>query len=303
MPIRSWGAFLLLGSIWGSSFLWIKIALDELAPFTLVGYRLLFGALGMLLMLLILRPRFPEQRKTWAMLALMGITNTALPFVLITWGETTIDSGVASILNSTTPLFTLVIAHFFLADERMTVPRAFGLLLGFAGILLLFSRDIGLEGFRSGLLGQAAVLAAAVSYAGSSVFARRAFRSVPLLVQSAVPLFTADILIWIGAFTLESPVSLPDLRLTWIALIWLGLLGSCVAYLLYFYLINTVGSTRSTLVTYMFPVIGVALGVIFLDESLDARLVIGALMVVAGIGVVNRRPVRSTEVQQTRPEA
>lgn len=290
MSIRSWGAFLLLGSIWGSSFLWIKIALVELSPFTLVGYRLLFGALGMLLVLFARRPSFPEERRVWAMLILMGITNTALPFVLISWGEIVIDSGVASILNSTTPLFTLIIAHFFLSDERMTVPRALGLLLGFAGILLLFSRDIGLEGFRSGLLGQAAVLTAAISYAGSSVFARRAFREVPVLVQSAVPLFTADLLIWGGALAFESPLALPSLPLTWIALLWLGLLGSCLAYLLYFYLINKEGSTRSTLVTYMFPVIGVALGVLFLGETLDARLVIGALMVVAGIGVVNWKP-------------
>jgi drug/metabolite transporter (DMT)-like permease len=290
MPVRSWGAFLLLGSIWGSSFLWIKIALEELEPFTLVGYRLLFGAVGMALVLIARRPALPKERRTWLLLALMGLTNTALPFVLISWGETVIDSAVASILNSTTPLFTLIIAHYFLSDERMNLARALGLLLGFAGILLLFSRDVGLEGFRSGLLGQAAVLAAALSYAGSSVFARRAFRDVPLLIQAAIPLFSADLLIWVGAIALESPVNIPALPITWVALAWLGLLGSCIAYLLYFYLINNVGSTRSTLVTYMFPVIGVALGVLFLDERLDLRLIIGALMVVAGIGVVNWKP-------------
>lgn len=293
MSIRSWGAFLLLGSIWGSSFLWIKIALDELGPFTLVGFRLLFGALGMLVVFLIQRPAFPKDRRVWAQLVLMGVTNTALPFVLISWGELAIDSSVASILNSTTPLFTLIIAHFFLSDERMTIPRALGLLLGFAGILLLFSRDVGLDGFRTGLMGQAAVLTAAISYAASSVFARRAFRGVPLLAQASIPLFAADLMIWGGAFALESPLAIPQLPITWLAVAWLGLLGSCVAYLLYFYLINNVGSTRSTLVTYMFPVIGVALGVLFLGERLDVRLVIGALMVVAGIGVVNWKPRRN----------
>lgn len=290
MPTRSWGAFLLLGSIWGSSFLWIKLALAELGPFTLVGFRLLFGALGMVLVLGIRRPSFPTNRKSWLLLAIMGLTNTAMPFVLISWGQTSIDSGVASILNSTTPLFTLVIAHFFLDDERMTVPRAIGLVVGFFGILLLFSRDVGVDGFRSGLLGQAAVLAAAISYAASSVFARRAFRNVPLLVQAAVPLFVADMLIWVGAFSIEAPLSLPSLPITWISLAWLGLLGSCVAYLLYFYLLTTVGSTRTVLVTYMFPVIGIGLGVLFLGESLDVRLVVGALLVVAGIGVVNWKP-------------
>jgi drug/metabolite transporter (DMT)-like permease len=171
MPIRSWGAFLLLGLVWGSSFLWIKLALTELGPFTLVAFRLLFGAFGMAIVLWFRRPPFPRDTKTLSLLALMGLTNTALPFTLISWGQTSIDSGVASILNSTTPLFTLVIAHFFLEDERMNLPRAIGLLVGFIGILLLFSRDVGAEGFRSSVLGQAAVVAAAISYAGSSVFA------------------------------------------------------------------------------------------------------------------------------------
>lgn len=290
MSIRSWGAFLLLGSIWGSSFLWIKLALVELGPFTLVAFRLLFGALGMALVLWVRRPALPKTTKMWGLLALMGLTNTALPFVLISFAETSIDSGVASILNSTTPLFTLVIAHFFLDDERMTLSRILGLLVGFIGILLLFSRDVSVVGFRSSLLGQAAVLVAAISYAASSVYARRAFRDVPMLLQAAVPLFTADLLIWIGAISLETPLILPRLPLTWLALAWLGLLGSCLAYLLFFYLLTTVGSTRTTLVTYMFPVIGISLGVLFLGETLDTRLVIGALFVVAGIGVVNWKP-------------
>jgi drug/metabolite transporter (DMT)-like permease len=290
MPIRSWGAFLLLGLVWGSSFLWIKLALAELGPFTLVAFRLLLGALGMAIVLWLRRPTFPRDMRTLGLLALMGLTNTALPFTLISWGQTSMDSGVASILNSTTPLFTLVIAHFFLDDERMNLPRAIGLVVGFIGILLLFSRDVGLEGFRSGMLGQAAVLAAAISYASSSVFARRALRQVPLLIQASIPLFVADGLIWGSALTIEAPIIWPRLPITWISLAWLGLLGSCLAYLLYFYLLTHEGSTRTTLVTYMFPVIGISLGVLFLGETLDARLFIGALLVVAGIGVVNWKP-------------
>jgi drug/metabolite transporter (DMT)-like permease len=290
MPIRSWGAFLLLGLVWGSSFLWIKLALTELGPFTLVAFRLLFGAFGMAIVLWFRRPPFPRDTKTLSLLALMGLTNTALPFTLISWGQTSIDSGVASILNSTTPLFTLVIAHFFLEDERMNLPRAIGLLVGFIGILLLFSRDVGAEGFRSSVLGQAAVVAAAISYAGSSVFARRPFRHIPLLVQASIPLFAADGLIWIGALTYEAPIHIPSLPITWLSLAFLGLLGSCLAYLLYFYLLTNEGPTRTVLVTYMFPVIGIGLGVMFLGELLDAQLILGALLVVAGIGVVNWKP-------------
>ncbi len=155
---------------------------------------------------------------------------------------------------------------------------------------MLFSRDVGSEGFRSGLWGQVAVLAAAISYAGSSVFARRSFREVPLLFQAAIPLFIADALIWGAAYAFETPLVWPNIPLTWISLAFLGLLGSCVAYLLFFYLLATVGSTRTVLVTYMFPVIGLALGVLFLNEQLDSQLVFGALLVVAGIGVVNWKP-------------
>jgi drug/metabolite transporter (DMT)-like permease len=288
MTIRNWSAFLLLGLIWGTSFLWIKIGVRELEPFTLVGFRLLFGLLAMSIVILVRRPAFPRSRRTWFFLVLMGITNTALPFVLITWGEVSVDSAVASVLNSSMPLFTLVIAHFFLADERMTLPRVLGLALGFCGILLLFSRDLQ-RGTSQGILGQLAILAAALSYAVSSVYARRTLKEVSTLVQAFIPLVVADSLMWLGAFSLERPFHIPQLPLTWVAVAWLGVLGSAAAYLLYYFLLHRVGSTRTSLVTYVFPVVGVAAGVLFLDEQLDWHLALGALLIVAGIVIVNRR--------------
>jgi drug/metabolite transporter (DMT)-like permease len=289
MNLRNWSAFLLLGLIWGTSFLWIKIGVRELAPFTLVGFRLLFGLLTMSIVIVFRRPAFPRDRRTWFFLCLMGLTNTALPFVLITWGEVSVDSAVAAVLNSSMPLFTLVIAHFFLADERMTIPRVIGLALGFCGILLLFSRDLGRHGFSEGLLGQLAILAAALSYAISSVYARRTLKNVATMVQAFVPMLVADSIIWIGAFTLEGPLHLPQAPLTWVAVAWLGILGSALAYLLYYGLLHRVGSTRTSLVTYVFPVVGVAAGVLFLGEQLDWHLAAGALLVVLGIVIVNRR--------------
>ncbi|MEJ2011820.1 MAG: EamA family transporter [Anaerolineales bacterium] len=289
MTVRNWSAFLLLGLIWGTSFLWIKIGVRELAPFTLVGFRLLFGLLTMSVVILLRRPPFPRDLRTWFFLCLMGLTNTALPFVLITWGEVSVDSAVASVLNSSMPLFTLVIAHFFLEDERMTAPRVFGLALGFVGILLLFSRDLGRHGFSEGILGQLAILAAALSYAISSVYARRTLKGVATMVQAFVPMLVADSMMWIGAFTLESPLHLPQATLTWVAVAWLGILGSALAYLLYYGLLHRVGSTRTSLVTYVFPVVGVTAGVLFLGEQLDWHLAAGALLVVLGIVIVNRR--------------
>jgi drug/metabolite transporter (DMT)-like permease len=282
--------FWALGLIWGSSFLWIKIGVRELDPFTLVGWRLLFGTLGMVAIVLWQRPPFPHQSSTWLALALLGLVNTALPFVLITWGEKSIDSAVASVLNSTMPLFTLVIAHLFLHDEPITARKAFGLLVGFCGILILLARDLGPGSLHLGLLGQGAVLLAAASYASGAVFARGTMRAVSPMVQAFLPMAFADMLVWSAAMQAGDPGRLPTLTATWIALLWLGLLGSCTAYLIYYHLIHSVGATRASMVTYVFPVVGVALGVLFLDERADWHLLAGAALVIASIAVVNWRP-------------
>ena len=290
MKPKDWVLFLALGLVWGSSFLWIKIAIQEVDAFTLVGWRLLFGTLGMVAVIALRRPAFPRGRSIWLGLAVLGIINTALPFVLISWGEKTIDSAVASILNSTVPLFTLVIAHFALHDEPMTARKAVGLLIGFGGVLALMARDLEAGSLRVGALGQAAVLLAAVSYASASVFARRTMREVSPLVQAFVPMAIADAIVWTAATQVGNPGRLPALPLTWVALLWLGLLGSCVAYLLYYNLLHSVGATRAVMVTYVFPVVGVTLGVLFLDELADWHLLAGAALVVASLVVVNWKP-------------
>jgi drug/metabolite transporter (DMT)-like permease len=220
-------------------------------------------------------------------IALMGVTNTAAPFLLISWGQQFIDSGVASILNGTVPLFTMVIAHFFLVEERMTWGRVMGLLTGFVGVLLLVTRDTGKVNFQTNVLGQVAVLAAAVAYAGSAVFARRTLRSISPILQSFVSVAFADFVVWLSVPFFESPIRVPEASLTWVALLWLGLLGTFLAYLLYYYLIQSVGSTRTMLVTYVLPVVGLALGVLFLGERVNLQLAIGGLFVLAGVWVVN----------------
>jgi drug/metabolite transporter (DMT)-like permease len=293
MKMREWLMFGALGLIWGSSFLWIKVAVGEIGPFTLVGWRLLFGLAALAIVVAWRRPALPRDRRTLGVLALLGIINTALPFALISWGEKSIDSAVASILNGTVPLFAMVIAHFGLHDDRMTMPRVIGLATGFVGVVVLMGRDIGPEGIAHGVLGQAAVLAAAILYAGSSVFARRNLREVSPVVQAFLPLISADAFVWTGALLTEGGGLIPRLGSTWFALVWLGVLGSCVAYLLYFGLLQSVGPTRATVVTYVFPVVGVVLGVLFLGERLDWSLAGGAALIVAGIGAVNWKPRRA----------
>ncbi len=289
MRLKEWSVFVLLGLIWGSSFLWIKIAVAETGPFTLVAFRLLFGVLGLLLALRLSRQPIPRDRRTLLAFAFMGLVNTAVPFILITWGETRIDSSLASILNGTVPLFTIVIAHFWLHDEKITASRLAGLSVGFMGIVLLVSRDLAHVDLRGNVLGQFAVIAASLSYATAITFSRRHLRNQSPVVQSAMMLLIADALVWAVTPAVERPLNLPDSPLAWFAIVWLGLLGSCVAYMLFFYLINAWGPTRASLVTYVFPVIGLILGILFLHESPDWRLLAGSALIVAGILVVNLR--------------
>ena len=307
MKAKEWTAFGLLGLIWGSSFLWIRIAVQDIGPFTLVALRLLFGLLGLLAVMAYKKQPIPRDRRTLRSLAIMGIINTALPFTLISWGETRIESSLASILNGTVPLFAIIIAHLWLHDERITLARIIGLLVGFVGVVVLVGRDFDIESLGGNFLGQLAVIAASISYAVSATFSRKYLRGQAPVVQSTMTLLVADALMWLSLpavhrFTpsLDAPNQFPTLPITWVAIIWLGVLGSCVAYLMYFWLLNTWGVTRSSLVTYIFPVVGLILGIVFLGETIDWRLVAGSALVVSGIAVVNLRSMLQKEGSQRR---
>ncbi|MFH2038060.1 MAG: EamA family transporter, partial [Chloroflexota bacterium] len=229
MKSKHWFAFILLAAIWSSSFLWIKIAVQELSPFLLVALRTLFGALIGLLVVFISRTPLPRQRSVWIALSVLGLTNVAVPFALITWGEQSIDSAVASILNATVPLFTFLIANSFLDDDRLTLPRILGLIIGFGGVVILLIKDLQ-PGSHNSMWGQAAVLLAAIFYAGSMVYARLKTDRVPGLVRGIMPLVSATALTWAGTAMFEGPIRMPALPITWIAVIWLGVLGSGLAF-------------------------------------------------------------------------
>jgi drug/metabolite transporter (DMT)-like permease len=305
MKFKEWGLFAALAFVWGTSFLWIKVGqggelpalglyhpagATTFQPFLLVTFRLLFGLLGMVAVVAWQRASLPRGRGTLLKFLFMGFFNTALPFVLITWGETLIDSGLAAILNATVPLFTIVIANFWLHDERLTLGRLGGLVIGFAGVVVLVSRDFDPTGLlRGNILGQLAVIAASVSYAVAVTFSRRHLRNQPPVVQSFMVLLFADALMWAATPIAESPIVWPTSPLAWFSVLWLGLLGSCLAYLLFFSLINAWGPTRASMVTYTFPVIGLLLGLLLLNEQADWRLAAGSALVVSGIVVVNAR--------------
>ncbi len=285
---KPWLAFAALSLIWGSSFLWIKIAVQELGPMTLVAFRLFFGLAALLAAALITRQRIAVQRRDIRSYAVVAVLNTALPFTLISWGETRVDSAMAAVLNGAMPLFVLVIAHFWLQDERINWLRLSGLLVGFIGVGLVVG--LGLDGLTSeNLLGQLAVLGGALSYALANTYSRRFLRNRQPLAQATMVVLISELILWVGVSLFERPLQLPQLAGSWTAVLWLGLLGTGLAYLLYFYLLNAWGSTRSSLITYVMPVIGVALGVGLLGEQVDARMLLGTLLVIAGVALVNRK--------------
>jgi drug/metabolite transporter (DMT)-like permease len=285
---KHWFVFILLGGIWSSSFLWIKIAVQEVGPITLVAFRVLFGLLFTLIVILFQRTPLPRTFKEWFPILLLGISNVAIPFFLISWGEQSIDSAVAAILDATVPLFTIIIAHLALHDDKMTVPKVLGLLIGFAGVIVLMSKDIGTT--IGPILGQAAVVLACVFYAGSSVFARKSTENTSGILRSAGPLISSTAVMWLATFAIERPLKIPQLPITWIALLWLGVLGSGFAFILNYYLIHEIGPTRTTMVTYLFPLGGVLLGVTFLGEHLSWQLLAGGALVIASLAVANWQP-------------
>jgi drug/metabolite transporter (DMT)-like permease len=288
---KHWIVFLLLGAIWSSSFLWIKIALQEVGPITLVAFRSLFGLLFCIVVIFIQKTPWPRNLRAWLPLLVLGLTNIAIPFYLISWGEQSIDSAVASVLDATVPLFTILIAHFLLQDDKITLPKILGLLVGFAGVMVLMMKDL-FEASTSSLLGQAAVLLASVFYAVSSVIARKTTEDTPGILRSGNPLIAASAVMWPSVMFFESPVEIPQLPITWIALLWLGILGSGVAFVMAYYLIHEIGPTRMTMVTYLFPVGGVILGVVFLQEQLSWQLITGTLLVLVSLVIANWEPKR-----------
>jgi drug/metabolite transporter (DMT)-like permease len=281
--------------------MWIKIAVQEVGPITLVAFRVLFGLLFGILVIYIQRIPWPRTLKEWTPLLVLGIANIAIPFFLISWGELSIDSAVASILNATVPLFTILIAHYLLRDDKMTAPKVLGLLIGFAGVVVLMSKDIGAS--LGSILGQLAIVLASAFYAGGAVYARKTTQEMPGILRSAGPLLPATVVMWLAMFMIENPVKLPQLGITWIALLFLGVLGSGFAFVLSYYLLHEIGPTRTSMVTYLFPLGGVILGVIFLNEQLSWQLMVGAALIVLSLVVANMQPQKQEQIAEKRATA
>ncbi len=278
---------IILAALWGPSFLFIKVAVAEIPPLTLVLGRVTTGALFLLFILAVRRRKLPDSRNVLHHLAVMAFLHNALPWVLLSWGEQYIDSALASILNGTTPLFTIVLAHFLVPGDRMTVSKTLGVFLGFLGLLLLIFPSLvgGLEASTWGLI---AVTAAAAVYGVAIIYSRNHLRGLPPLMAPTYQLLLATAYMMPIALIVDQPWTLPQPSpVALLSLFLLGVMGTGLAFIVYYRLLETANPTYISMVTYVIPIFGVILGVLILDERLTWYALAGFALILLGVMVVN----------------
>jgi len=282
-----WLLFFGLGLMWGSSYLFIKFAVNDFGTFTLVALRLVVGALLLWTVVRIAGQALPRERRMYGHLFVMAVVNITIPFLLITWAEQSVESSLAAILTSPVPLFAIVLSSIFLYDEPMRLNGVAGLIVGFIGVVIITSR--GLTGQGSSVAGELALLGAAFSYACGAVYSRRNVRGLAPMIPAVFQVTFAALITGVLALTFEHPwTATPDPQAIF-SILWLGLLGSGLAYLVVFRLFSHWGATRTTTVAYVIPPVGIVLGFLALDEPVDGRVIFGTALVIAGIGLVNGR--------------
>ncbi len=286
MSFRDWLKFIGCALIWGTSFLLIRIGVADVGPFVLVTFRVLFAVIGTAIMVIAGRVRILRKPKYLVIFLFLALTNVALPFLLVSTAEQYISSGLASIMNSTVPLFTLLIASIFLKEERASLLQSIGLVLGFAGVVVLMSDKIG-SGLNAPLAGILMMLLAAFCYGASVIFARITLKGTHPAFQSLGQMGFGLILVSVATLTFEPHAHLPLHPGTWVIMLILGVVNSALANILYYSLLNSVGPTKTVLVSYVFPLIAVVLGIFILDEPFNIRMILGGIMIVGGVVWVN----------------
>ena len=291
MGTREWTTLLVLSVLWGGSFFFIDVAVESVAPFTLVLLRVLLGAATLLLVLKVTGQKLPFERRTIGPFLTLALLNNAVPFSLFAWGQQHIASGLASILNATTPLWAVLVAHVFTGDEKATPLKILGVAVGFSGVALMIGGDVLLDVAGANLLAQLACLAAALCYALAGVHARRFRRmGVPPIAVSAGQLSATVLVMLPLVLVFEAPWSAaapaPE---AWASIAALGPFSTAIAYILYFRLIDTAGATNAILVTFLVPATAILLGALFLGEALALRHFLGMGLIGVGLAAIDGR--------------
>lgn len=288
-----WVMLTVLAMVWGGSFFFVETVVDDLPPLTIVTLRVGLAAPALWIAVVASGHAVPRRLSVWLAFLVMGTINNAIPFSLLVYGQTGIASGVASILNATTPMFTVVVAGLLLADERMTTLKTGGIVLGIAGVAVMIGPEA-LVADGDALLPQIACLGAAVSYAFAAVFGRRFRRFGVAPVVVAAGQVTASTLVLAPlALIVDDPFAgaMPGFDV-WAAVVALALLSTAFAYILFFRILASAGATNLSLVTLLVPVFAILLGAVFLGERLDAGQIAGMVLIGSGLLAIDGRALR-----------
>lgn len=292
MTAKEWGLLIFLSLLWGGAYFFNGVAVRELPTFSVVAVRVVGGALTLLIVLRALRLPLPRAPAAWRMFLVMGLLNNVAPFSLIVWGQAHIAAGVASILNATTPLFTVVVAHWLTTDEKLTGAKAVGVVVGFLGVAAMIGGDAVLA-LGDGVAGQIACLGAALSYAFAAIYGRRFRRMGVAPLAGATGQVTASALVLTPlALAIDRPWTLasPSAEV-WGALAGIAVLSTALGYIVYFRLLATAGAGNAMLVTMLIPASAILLAALFLGETLGANHFVGLALIGAGLAAIDGRPV------------
>lgn len=288
MSTTDWLLLITLSILWGGSFFFAKVAVMEIPPLTLAFGRVAVAAAILLLIARATGVALPDSLAAWRPYMMMGLLNNAIPFSLIFWGQTHTPSGVAAILNATTPLFTVVVAHLATADEKLTRARLAGLAIGFAGVAVMIGPDM-LSELGANVVAQFACLLAAVSYAFAGVYGRR-FRREPALRVATGQLVASSLILAPVALLLDRPWTIaPPSAQALAALVALAAVSTSLGYLIYFRVLARAGATNVLLVTFLIPVSAILLGTLILGEQLAARHIAGMAAIAIGLAAIDGR--------------
>jgi drug/metabolite transporter (DMT)-like permease len=291
MSATDWLLIVSLSVLWGGAFFFGKVAVAELPPLTVALGRVGIAAAILIVLMRLTGAAPPSGLAAWRPFAVMGLLNNALPFGLILWGQTHIPSGLAAILNATTPLFTVLIAHVVTVDERITPARMAGLIFGFAGVVILIGPDL-LGEVGANVAAQFACLGAAVSYALSGIYGRR-FRGTPALTVATGQLAASTVMLAPLVLLLDQPWQLPLPSLPAAGAIFgLAALSSALGYVIYFRVLASAGATNVLLVTFLMPISAILLGSLVLGEQLSGRHFIGIAVIAIGLAAIDGRAAR-----------
>lgn len=288
MGAAEWRMLAALAALWGATFFFVKVALADLPPFTIVLARVAVAALALHVVVLAAGLRMPGQLRAWGPYLVMGAINNLVPFSLIFWGQTQVASGLAAVLNATTPIFALLLAHVLTRDEKLTARKLAGVAAGIAGVAVMIGVDA-LDGLGLAVAAQLAIVAAGISYSFAGIYGRR-FKGQPPLLTAAGQLTCSALLTLPVALAFDRPWALAMPRWeTWAALAGLALLSTALAYTLYFRILAAAGATNLLLVTLLIPVSALLLGIVLLGERLAPQHVAGMALILGGLAVIDGR--------------